>query len=336
MKKLLCIFSLVLCFSLNAASNFILCIDGGGTKTILQAIDQEGHVLPLFKNNVQMDYIIGAGSNINNVGKEGVRTVLHTLFEGIKIGKARQDLKNILPDCQIIAGMAGIGSSESKTLVSNLIEECGFKKNSIQLFTDAEMALKLIEDNGIILIAGTGSICLGKKDGVQFRVGGLGKILGDEGSAYHIGLQAFKAAMEEEYGWGNATSLTPALKNIFGVSELKSLIRQINLGELPTAKIASIAPLVFQKASEHDETSVSIIRESVKELQQLLIKMSKTSQLSDCEVHLWGGIFKNEQADAFIKLIFDDPALRQLRWKVVNQARNNAALLYAKQFAVGS
>ncbi|HSW86145.1 MAG TPA: BadF/BadG/BcrA/BcrD ATPase family protein [Rhabdochlamydiaceae bacterium] len=331
MKRILCIFSLIVCFSLNAVSSYLLCIDGGGTKTILQVVDQEGNVLPLFKNNVQTDHLIASGSNINNVGKEGVRTVLQTLFEGIKIGKDRKEWNDIVSDCQLVAGIAGVSTSENKSLVLGLFEEFGLKRDSIHLFTDADMALQLIENNGIILISGTGSVCFGKKDGVQFRVGGLGKILGDEGSGYHIGLQAFKAAMEEEYGWGKPTRLTSALKNAFGVSEVRSLIRQINLGEFSPTKIASVAPVVFEKALEQDETAASIIEDSAKELQRLLIKMSNISKLSNCEVHLWGGIFKNEQADSFIQKIFNDPALKQMNWKVVNQSRNNAALLYAKR-----
>jgi N-acetylglucosamine kinase-like BadF-type ATPase len=331
MKILTLFFIFLTCVSLHA-SDYILCIDGGGSKTLLQVIDREGKVLPLFKNNVKTDQLIAAGSNINSVGKEGVRAALHALFEGVKIGDEQKELHDIISECRIVAGMAGVGAPENKSIVSALFEECGVKKDRIHLLTDAEAALQLVEDKGMILISGTGSICLGKKEGSVFRVGGLGKVLGDEGSGYHIGLEAFKAAMEEEYGWGKPTSLTSALKEVFGVAEVRSLIRQINLGELTSAKIGSVAPLVFEKAAEKDEVAETIIQHTAEELRHLLTKMSKIANLSHCEVHLWGGIFKSVYADALIQKIFEDPALKQAKLTIVNKARNNAALLYAQRF----
>jgi N-acetylglucosamine kinase-like BadF-type ATPase len=195
--------------------------------------------------------------------------------------------------------------------------------------SDAEMALQLLNDEGIILIAGTGSICLGKRGETLFRVGGLGRILGDEGSGYQIGLQAIKAALAEEYGWGISTSLTPALKELFQVSDLKTLIPKINLGEIPPSKIASSAPIVFSKAAEEDEVAKEIIDRTAGDLSCLLTTMINMASLSDCEIHLWGGIFKNAHSEAFIQKVTEKlpEACRNLR--MVNKSQDNAAVLFA-------
>jgi N-acetylglucosamine kinase-like BadF-type ATPase len=195
--------------------------------------------------------------------------------------------------------------------------------------SDAEMALQLIDGEGISLIAGTGSICLGKKNETLFRVGGLGRILGDEGSGYQIGLQALKAALAEEYGWGIATSLTPALKDLFQVTDLKTLIPKINLGEIPPSKIALSAPLVFCKALEQDEIANEIIDRAARDLGDLLTKMVNISSLSDCEIHLWGGIFKNTHSEVFIQKVMETLPETHRNLKIVNQSQDNPAILFA-------
>lgn len=184
------------------------------------------------QNGVSFDKIEAGGSNINTIGKEGVRQVLKVLFNNLKIDGA--DFKEIAPSCQLIAGMAGLSLQENKDIAASLFEEWGLHR--LRLFSNVELALQLIEGDGAVLISGTGSICLGKKGGTLYRVGGFGKVMGDEGSGYQIGLQAVKAALEEEYGYGPSTRLTPALRDFFQMTELKRLLRLINSEKSPTLR----------------------------------------------------------------------------------------------------
>ena len=148
-------------------------------------------------------------SNINVVKREGVKIALQDLLDGLKVGAEQTDIQDILPSSRVIAGMAGVGIPENLASVTSLFEELGVHKKKLQLLTDAELALRLLKGNGVVLISGTGSICFAEKAGVRQRVGGLGRILGDEGSGYQIGLQAIQAALAEEFGYGPPTSLTP-------------------------------------------------------------------------------------------------------------------------------
>lgn len=314
-------------------SFYTLCIEGGGSKTILQVIDQEGQVVPLMQNGRRRDKIEAGSSNINAIGPEGVREVLRSLFEDVLLVQGERELPliDLIPDSHIIAGMAGAAVSQNKQTLLALFEEWEIKADHILVMGDAEMALHLIEGEGIILIAGTGSICLGKKEETLFRVGGLGRVLGDEGSGYYMGLQALKAALAEEYGWGATTSLTPALKELFNGSDLKSLIPKIHLGEISPAKIASIAPLVFTHAWEKDRVAEKIINDAAHHLSYLLATMLSTSPFSHCEVHLWGGIFKNVHAEDFIQKIVEGMPDPRQDLKIINKAKDNPALLFALQ-----
>jgi N-acetylglucosamine kinase-like BadF-type ATPase len=325
------LFILLICTLLHGESPYTLCIDGGGSKTLLQIIDHNARVVFFTKNNAITDATEAPGSNINTVGKDGLRATLQKLFDGIVIDN--HDLKKLLPTCDVIAGMAGITNPESKKIVAQVFQEFGIKKEKMMLLPDAELNLQLIEGDGIMLIAGTGSICLGKKNNTVYRVGGLGRILGDEGSGYYIGLQAIKAALAAEYGWGPATSLSTHLKEFFTTPELKKIILPLNLQEISPALIAQIAPLVFQQAHAHDTVAQTIIEQAAHHLSFLITTMIAITHLDGCEVQLWGGVFKSEYADAFIKKI-EHYVFRNHTIKIINRARQNPALLFAqkKQF----
>jgi len=329
LQKIICLFLSLWTLSLYSESGYVFCIEGGGSKTILQVLNENGQIVPITKNGFISDKIEGGGCNINAVGIEGVRTVLRFLFEDVSVeGTA---LIHLMPDSRVVAGMAGIALPQNKQAVLSLFEEWGICRDQLILLTDAEMALELVGGEGIILIAGTGSICLGKKEGVIYRVGGLGKVLGDEGSGYQIGLQALKAALAEVYGWGAQTSLTPALKELYDVSDLKSLIPKVNFGEMPYTKIASSSPLVFSKAWEGDPIAQGIIDRAAQDLGALLAGMLQISKLSGCEVYLFGGVFKNVYADAFIEKIREPLPDKGAHLRILNQSHQNTAVLFALQ-----
>ena len=330
MNRLLFVCFFFLSFTLYGTPHYTLCIDGGGSKTILQAIDETGRFVSLFKEGVKSDCVVAGGSNINVIGVDGVRAVFQALFDETQIGEERTHLKSILSECACIAGMAGVGLAKNKEAVLSLIQEWGVLDPLV--FSDAELALQLVEDKGIVLIAGTGSICFGKHDGQVFRVGGLGRILGDEGSGYQIGLQGIKGVLAEEYGWGTATALTPALREFFNVTEMRSLIPSINSGEMPHSKIASCAPLIFRRAWEGDSMARVIIHRAADDLSHLLIQMLRISQLSDCKVHLWGGVFKSKYIETFIEEIMQHSDASRLHLTFVNHAHANPAILYALKY----
>lgn len=312
----------------HPAIEYTFCIDGGGSKTLLQIIDSVGNIVPIIKNGAAALAIEAGASNINSVKKEGVRTALKELFEGLQIGQDQRDLKDLLRSSRVVAGMAGVSLPQNHDAVVSLFEEIGMEKEKLLLLTDVELALRLIKGNGVVLISGTGSICFALKDGVRQRVGGLGRILGDEGSGYQIGLKALRAGLAEEFGYGEATSLTAALRTLFQVDELKTLFPRINSLEMSAAEIATAAPLVFEKAHENDPVASEILAIAANELRQMVETALKISQLTDCELHLWGGTFKGQFATSVIERLAKE--LEGSRITLVNKSHENGTVSYAR------
>jgi len=310
---------------------YTFCIDGGGTKTILQVIDQQGNVLPLIKNSAESDSVITSGSNFNSVGLDGMKKVFQALIDDtrIKIHGVEQPLSTIIPQAQVLSGFGGITRHEEDT--QKLLEQKGFNAEQIKILEDASLALELVDRDGAILISGTGSICLGKKDNRPQRVGGFGRILGDQGSGYHIGLQALTAGVIEEMEHRNPTSLTPALRTYYKNESLWAINLQLLAGKLSTKDVAGSTPLVFEHAQNGDQVAQGIVDLAAHDLGNHIVTLAAVSKLSDCQIHCWGGIFKNKTADSFIKKISDRPEIKENNITLVNQAHQNVALLAARK-----
>ena len=314
--------------------SYTLCIDGGGSKTLLQIVDAKGQIVKLYRQGKALDGIEAGASNINVVKKEGVKTALSDLLSDVWVGPERKALSEILPYSRVVAGMAGVSIAENHNAVTSLFEEFGIGKERLLLMIDAEMALRLLKGNGVVLIAGTGSICFAEKDGVRQRVGGLGRILGDEGSGYQIGLSALRASLAEEYGYGPPTALTSVLKDYFKVAELKSLFPKINSLVMSAAEIAAIAPLVFEQAAAKDAVAAGIVSRAADDLRQLVATALKITGLRNSELHLWGGVFKGRYAEPILEKIRKETDPRGI--KIVNQSSENAAVLFARTFQSAS
>jgi len=100
----------------------------------------------------------------------------------------------------------------------------------VRVISDAEAAYlgALGGRAGMLLLAGTGSMALGKDASGQWvRAGGLGPLLGDEGSAFWIGREWLRATIG---GTGFATA-----RRILGSPD-------------PVARIAALAPGVLRRA----------------------------------------------------------------------------------------
>lgn len=310
-------------------SNYIICIDGGGSKTELQVLDKYGELVALKQNDIKDDTIAysikSGGSNINVLGENGVKKTLDMLLGDLKITQTDASLKSIALQCAVIGGFSGAGRIEAQNTIKNLFKSYGFDENKIIIVSDADMALASVDGDGIILISGTGSICFGKNGMELVRVGGLGKVVGDQGSGYYIGLHAIKAALEDEYGWGTATTLKKCLQDYFKTSDLKSIIGFLNKGEITNYQVASIAPIVFEQAKMNDPVALKIINKAVKKLGDMLVRMVQNGKFLTCPIYFFGGTFKNKDAIQFIQKILQEAHLAS--WQTFNMSENNPTVL---------
>ena len=137
----------------------------------------------------------------------------------------------------------------------------------VTVISDVEAAFlgALGEGPGLLALAGTGSIVLGRNNrGRWERAGGLGPLLGDEGSAFWVGRE-----------WLRATDPTRA--------------RKIARAPDAVARIAALAPGVLREATGGSPLARSIVREAQRHLATLAARTAKSLKLEEPVAVSWGG-----------------------------------------------
>lgn len=291
---------------------YIFCLDGGGSKTALQILDPTGKPITLHKDGERDILIQGDCSNVVVVQKQGVADVFEKLFDDLYVGPDKLPVRELIGQSLFVGGFAGLGREEHKNLMKEVVEALGFQPKYVHLYTDVGMALELVEEQGAVLVSGTGSICFIKDGEKVKRVGGLGYRIGDNGSGYDMGLRAIKASIGEEYEYERQTSLTPKIKELFGVSKAINLIGPINANEEPPGRIASVAPIVFEEAWKDDQVALQIVEACANELGDLLAQGLEGTEMRHPLTYLVGGLFQNEQASRFIQMLCKAPKMQKL------------------------
>jgi glucosamine kinase len=148
---------------------------------------------------------------------------------------------------------------------------------------------------GVVLIAGGGSIGYGiTTDGTTAVAGGYGYLLGDEGSAFRIGLNAITAATRAADLRTDPTALQAVVKEHFQIERERDLPWVVYRAGFSREQISLLAPKVAAVAETGDAAAIDILRIAGEEL--ALTAVGVMRQLfapgTPIAVYLTGGVFK--------------------------------------------
>lgn len=309
------------------SADYIVCIDGGGSKTSLQVINSKGQVLDIERDGASTQSLSAGSTNISVVGFQQTKNTLEGLLQGIKVGPDKKALIDI-QNKSIICGLSGLSSNIDKIdSLRAVFTSFGFQNSHIAFGSDVDIAKNLIGTHGAILIAGTGSICFSKKAGKEIRIGGYGWAFDDGGSGFYFGKQALVAAWSHLDQEKEPFILTEKLCSLFKVTSISDVRKLFYVeGVLKSTDIAKAAPLVFEAAFAHNNAECkAIVDEGAAELAKLINIAVKDSQQADFPIYLIGGIFKDKHTNEFIKMIRQKVAYEP-GLKFINIARENIAI----------
>ena len=260
----------------------ILAIDGGGSRTRTALIGETG--------NICGD---GAGgtSNPYYAGLDGLREQIGNSVQAAfaSAGTPRE------PVSAVCMGLAGAGIAEPNEEILRAIAPLHLAPRSrIEICNDLIIALAggLAGNPGIIIIAGTGSACLGVNDkGRHVNVGGWGHLVDDDGSGYSMAIRAMRACVKAEDGRGAATSLSAKLIEFFALSNPRDLIELLYRPGLSRDRIASFAPIVIQSAENGDNVATGIVGQCAHDLAALAkVANDRLSFKSPVAITIAGGL----------------------------------------------
>ncbi len=252
--------------------------DGGGSKTAVCITDERGNILA--------EKTFGA----LNPNGTATQTVEETVFACVDFMRT---LSGSLQDYEgLVIGTAGISNPSVADTIKTAVQKAGYA-GKMHLTGDTEIALAgAIDGAGAVLIAGTGSVCVGRNEkGDIFRCGGWGHLIDDVGSGYDIGKHILIAVMRSLDGRAPATRLTEAVFRELNVTDLHGLIAWLYGDKTDKRQIASLAPLLLPALQNGDTAAKQIAEKAAQDLASLAVALWKKAELQTGELALTGSIF---------------------------------------------
>ncbi|MBV9344799.1 MAG: N-acetylglucosamine kinase [Gammaproteobacteria bacterium] len=229
-------------------------VDGGGSKTAFVLIDEQGHVLARHTEGSAYYLEIGLGG-LRALLTRGIGAVLrqasvsepHYAFLGLPAygedSRAQKELDS-----------AAWGALPGRRYHCGNDMVCGW-------------AGALACQDGINIVAGTGSIAYGEYAGQQARAGGWGELIGDEGSAYWLAREGLTLFGRMSDGRASCGALHTLVRQHFSLTHDLDLCGAIyNQPVSARSQLAELARLVVQAAEAGDAAARALLTRGAEEL----------------------------------------------------------------------
>lgn len=236
------------------SQNTVIGIDGGGTKTEAVIMDANHRVL-------------GEGiAGPSNPLRVGIAKAASAIREAIdKACQAAQVQRTDILAAEV--GLAGARREGLRSRMREALSNTGIAQ--IEVVSDADIALYGATDGepGVVVIAGTGSVCCGINGrGKQMCAGGWGPIVGDEGGGSWIARQGLRAIARAADGRGPETRMTAAAIAYFHITTADDLSTAIYAPTVTNERIAGFAKHVIKAAKAQDQVAREILAHTGVEL----------------------------------------------------------------------
>jgi len=238
--------------------NYYLGVDGGATKSIAGVAEADGKIISQKSGPALNYHMLG-----EDLCERNLRYLLQPFFKKYKRIE------------RVVIGFAGLDTSKDLKIYKKITRKVVPQNTKILIFNDAEIALAAAcpKNKGarILVICGTGSSVYGEFKNKKAKAIGWDFLLGDQGSAYWLGLSALREVIKSWDGRGRKTILEKLVLKKAGKKNISQLIPEIykNWQERPREfkkYIASFAALFQKTRSVKDPVARKIIQEAAQEL----------------------------------------------------------------------
>jgi N-acetylglucosamine kinase-like BadF-type ATPase len=238
-------------------------IDGGGTKTEFVCIDGEGRVVARAVTGTTYHLEVGLDEAVRRLGA-GIAEICGAL----EIAPAGLDFtffglpaygEDSIVDPQLRAACQTLLGQDRFACGNDMI--CGW-------------AGSLGCEDGINIVAGTGSIGYGERHGRSARAGGWGEVFGDEGSAYWIAIEGLKLFSRMSDGRAPMGPLHARFVDALSLGDdLELCERVMGRDGMARGEIAGLANLVSKAADDGDPGARTILAAAADALVELAMAL---------------------------------------------------------------
>ncbi len=300
-------------------------VDGGGTKTEFVCIDAQG--VELARARTGPTYHLGIG----------VPGVAQQLTQGVRVIAASL---GVATDAFAYAFFGLPAHGEDREADTQLHAACGALLGHTRYACGNDMicgwAGSLGCEDGINVVAGTGSIGYGEHAGRTARAGGWGEVFSDEGSAYWIAIEGLAAFSRMSDGRLPPGPLLPAVRKALALSDdIDACQRVMGPPGMSRDQIAALAPLVTAAALQGDGAARAILDRAADHLAGIALALRRTLGFSEeTAVSLsWSGSILNEVEPVRTRFITLLQEVAPFAPTVPRHTPAYGAALYAKRLA---
>jgi len=287
-------------------------VDAGGTASVA-AVSRDGN----FERSVR-----GAPANASSRGTDAAAAAI--------VATIREATGGAEP-AALYVGAAGAGRADAASALEHALREA-FPSVRLAVADDTRAALRsaIPEGPGIVLIAGTGSVAYAENATSATRVGGLGYLIGDEGSAFAIGRAAVELLGRTYDGRAREDETSALAARALNCSDRDGLLRAMYARPLDVAAIAALAPSIIAFAGKGNRAATKIVQSAASELGNLAKSAATQAGLAESSpaIGLAGGLLRensllsfllesrltNEIPGAVLLRVRDEPARAALRF----------------------
>ena len=252
-------------------------VDAGGSKTaVVHAVDGTIGRLEICE-----------GANASNRGAEAAAAIIADAVE--------RSLNGAMPHA-IFVGAAGAARPEVRDAIEGALRS-RYAGARVRVRDDAYVALRAAvpEGDGVVAIAGTGSITYAQHGEEGFRCGGYGYLLGDDGSGFAIGSAGINYLLRAYDGRAPRDELTSALEAHLQADRLEGVLQAVYRSENPVGTVAAAARVVLTVAQAGERSATKIVQGAALALGDLVKSVIKRANLTNsaAPIVLAGGLLQS-------------------------------------------
>lgn len=260
------------------SNHFVIGVDGGGTKTIAALSNLEGKILKIAKagpsnpRNLPIEKIVfNIAKAIKNVSEDIKKEKIISIF--ITLAAVQEEYKR-----------------EKEKIKKGILKILGKSlKAKIEIGSDQVAAFKsgTDQEDGLVLISGTGAVCHGWWKSREAKVSGWGW-LNDEGSGFWVGQRALQAVLRELDGRGKKTKITKLIFKKRKILDLEGLLREVyGSASSPQVRkdfvrnVSLMSILVDEASQKGDKIAKEILQGAAEELSACAISVIKKLKIKE-------------------------------------------------------
>jgi N-acetylglucosamine kinase-like BadF-type ATPase len=265
--------------------NYVVGVDGGGSKTYALVLDSHGRALGFGSGGCGNHQVHGLGPAIAEIERAVMTATEQSqiLTEDIGIG------------CFCLSGA---DLKEDYRMLIPAMESLGVARQ-VMVKNDTLAALRaaITRSWGVAVICGSGFNAAARSpDGGEIVMPGLGFISGDWAGGGELSQEIIRMVMRARDGRGEKTLLSEMTLNCLGVPSEEALLEQLYHEKITHRELFRLVPLLFEAAEAGDQPARKLIIQLGREVAvtaNALIKRLAMQEI-DVEVGLAGGVFRGK------------------------------------------